>query len=436
MRLIGIFVFLVLAFNVVADQSNSYESSIKQLNSFLQNGEYQQAFEFASAQTDYLGEPKFDFLLGIASLKSSNVHEAVFAFERVVSYSPNWNDARLYLAQSYYLANNDKAAKQQLNILSQKTLSDRQTKQSLKLIELVDDRISSSKSKLAQSLSVTFGQDSNINAGTTEDSIFIPSLNADVPLTSASQETSGHYVQLGYSGRYQYKVSQKQSYLFNWGIADYQFGDLSQYNRTAFYGSGDARYKIGENTYIASLSIMPLWLDGDFYRMQTMAKAGLEHPISDTFTLLGSWSVGEINNNVANTLDMQVNTLSVGGRALFKNMLHSVNLSITSENAKIGAGNYNAKDSTQLMYRLGVMLGENQQYALSVGLAKQRYGDLHPLFLVKRDETLYSVSNSYQYKLDGGLAFRGALVYQDKTSNLDLYEYDRFDVSVAVVYQF
>ena len=51
-----------------------------------------------------MGQPEFDYLLGVAALDSGKLEEAIIAFERVLALIPNHAGAQMDLARAYYAA--------------------------------------------------------------------------------------------------------------------------------------------------------------------------------------------------------------------------------------------------------------------------------------------------------------------------------------------
>ena len=255
-------------------------------------------------------------------------------------------------------------------------------------------------------------------------------------MSQASKETSGHYIQLGYRGAYNKKLSQRETLKVNWNVVDIHYGDKSEYNRTVFGASGNYQYRLGNNDYKASLSVSPLLLAGSLYRTASQLRLGVSHAIDKGLYLDGSAWLGKVNNVVADSLDMSSSGYSVGVRFQSNSIIHQSNLSIISEDADNEFASHNAKDSVDLNYQLGFIISNEQQFSLLVGIQDSTYDAEHPLFLMTREETQRYLSNNYRYKYSEDLAIDAKVSLQDKSSNLTLYEYDRLDASVSLVYQF
>ena len=79
--------------------------ALERARGLLASGNPKQAYaELAPLQDKLLGQPEFDYLLGVSALDSGRVEEAVIAFERVLALIPNHAGAQMDLARAYYAA--------------------------------------------------------------------------------------------------------------------------------------------------------------------------------------------------------------------------------------------------------------------------------------------------------------------------------------------
>ena len=93
---------LALIASIFLSFSLSAASNYPKLEKSINAKQFQQAFQQASAmQSQNEGDPRFDFLYGLAALETGNYNEAVFALERVKFSTPNVIRPRLELARAY-----------------------------------------------------------------------------------------------------------------------------------------------------------------------------------------------------------------------------------------------------------------------------------------------------------------------------------------------
>ena len=81
------------------------QADLERAKSLIAAGDAKQAFELLAPQQDkQAGMPEFDYLLGVAALDSGRLEEAIIAFERVLAVLPNHAGAQMDLARAYYAA--------------------------------------------------------------------------------------------------------------------------------------------------------------------------------------------------------------------------------------------------------------------------------------------------------------------------------------------
>ncbi|WP_249318385.1 MULTISPECIES: hypothetical protein [unclassified Pseudoalteromonas] len=119
--------------NAKAQNNISYVKLLGELQYLISQKQFDEAYKSSQKHYKYLGEPDFDYLLGVSALNSGLSAPAVFAFERVIEAKPQWYEARLYLVKSYIAANNLPAANAQANVLINTDTSPKRVKNRLVL---------------------------------------------------------------------------------------------------------------------------------------------------------------------------------------------------------------------------------------------------------------------------------------------------------------
>ena len=81
----------------------------------LEAGDSQGAYDLLSPlEVDRAGDPRFDYLLGLAALETGRATEAVFAFERVLAVEPGNLLARADMARALAALNEMESARREL----------------------------------------------------------------------------------------------------------------------------------------------------------------------------------------------------------------------------------------------------------------------------------------------------------------------------------
>ena len=83
----------------------SQDDAVERAKRLLAAGNPKEAYsELSKVQDKLSGTPEFDYLLGVASLDSGRIDDAIIAFERVLALIPNHAGAQMDLARAYYTA--------------------------------------------------------------------------------------------------------------------------------------------------------------------------------------------------------------------------------------------------------------------------------------------------------------------------------------------
>lgn len=78
---------------------------IERAKAALAAGDAKQAYaDLAPLGNQLSGQPEYDYLLGVAALDSGRIDEAIIAFERVLALIPNHAGAQMDIARAYYAA--------------------------------------------------------------------------------------------------------------------------------------------------------------------------------------------------------------------------------------------------------------------------------------------------------------------------------------------
>lgn len=114
----------LLFFSSMALASSS--ASLDKLEVLIRQQDHAAAWQLAQQlMPEQEGEPRFDYLFGLAARSAGQLHQAVFALERALLSQPQSSDIRLALAVSYYDLGNLPAAEREITLLEKTTLPDR-----------------------------------------------------------------------------------------------------------------------------------------------------------------------------------------------------------------------------------------------------------------------------------------------------------------------
>ncbi|WP_372862345.1 hypothetical protein [Pseudoalteromonas sp.] len=429
--------FALVSINTIAQDDTTYIKLIGKLKHDITEQEFSSAYQTSLENSQYLGEPDFDYLLGVAALNSGLSAPAVFAFERVVESMPTWYEARLYLAKAYLAANNLPAASSQSLVLINNAATPENIKNNAQLLLVASQpKQLSAKQTYKQSIQVAYGNDNNVNAGTSEDTILIPNLGSFL-LSPESKSTEDDYVKLSYKGHYAKPLDEQNSLSFGIVTDWYKFHQLSQYDRVNTNFSGRYQHQFNNNTRLyTQANIAPLFLDGEHYRTESSIMGGASYNLDKRLSLFSGLSLGIMNNAFDEKLDHSFVSLNLGANYTSSTWFQSVGAYYKTENADINEGKYNSRNISSIYYQSNTLLARRWQLLTQAGYQWIDYQAQHPLFLQPRNDNLLMLSGSLKYLVNKDLALQLEVNFQDKSSDIMLFEYDRLDANLSATYSF
>lgn len=224
---------LLFTSNAIDAKTFRDNSAYVELRQKIQENDANSAWQLATnLEDEHLGDVDFDFLYGLAALQVKENERAVYAFERVVANKPQWLDAQLYLARTYHLMKNYHAS----NDITQSLINIDAISPKLKAsAENLNRQSHAALNKqslfIQQSVNVSLGYDSNINAGTSEDNIYLPFLDQEIILSENSKENSDSYLGLGYQLIGSKALTQSSKLTFFGSGKLHNFNNDSEFNR-------------------------------------------------------------------------------------------------------------------------------------------------------------------------------------------------------------
>lgn len=405
----------------------------------LKANDIEKAWSLAQKESsDWLGEPPFDFLYGLAAYGSREFHHAVFAFERVVAHKPRWIEARVHLARAYAAIKNYSATIDQIAILKRDALIPEKWQGTIdKLESIATKAVSNQALRIAQSAKLVVGYDSNVNAGTTEKTIFIPRLGAEVELFEDSLETADQFATASYSLNLAKPINQTSNWNLNVFSQFNQYQELTQYSHLNLnlLGSYDYQLDLAGKALKTELGVQvsPLWLGGSFYRMETSVFAGIKRAITKSYRVSVDVNYGQTDNDINDLLDTENVGFAINNQLFLAESLHSIKFSTRKETGSDAAIN---RQIFSLNYHLQYPVDEQWLLLGSVGLQHTKYDEKHPIFEDVREEDLKLAQFVTRYSLNEKFIIELAVKVQDKNSNIDLFTYERSVVSLGGQYIF
>ena len=426
---------------------------VENARKLLAAGNPKQAYaELIAVQNRLSGMPEFDYLLGVAALDSGKLEDAIIAFERVLAVLPNHAGAQMDLARAYYAAGSFDLA--EAAFVKLRGANPPQAAQIAinRYIEAINQRKQQLRAGWSAFGELGVGYDSNIT-GVPAD--FFTAAQQSVGIgfnpTGNSVKRSAWFAQGAAGGEYSHPLSRGWS-LFAGGEAR---GRLYRHESDFNLGQVEAHFgaalNAGDDQYRVSASYTPFWQEG-----AAPAAAGSDKLTNDrrVAVLAGDWRHA-IDTRTQVGLGVQLNTIRFPENPLedFNEVLvsgswlHSYEgrgsplLYLTGFITEDRALNEfdNGVDGTSSKSKNLIGARSYFQYSLSPKLqAFNSLGVIH-----RRDKDDWARSNLIQRGRDTyfdialGLAWgfrdkcamRLQYVFSHNSSNIDIYDFDRHEVS-------
>jgi tetratricopeptide (TPR) repeat protein len=423
--------------NTIADNSNtSRQQNIKAAAAALKAGNAAQAYALLTPyQSELAGDPEFDYLLGIASLDSGKINEAIFALERVLAVRPNHLQARAEIARAYLAAGEISASKEEFEAVQKQNPPKEVSATIQKYLDIIETGIAAKKFSLRAYVEVMAGSDSNVNSATSNRQIAVPLFGgALMNLNAAGVANSDTFgsIATGFSLRNELKS----------GLALVGGANISKRNNATQLefntGNADANVGIslgsGKDSYLVVLQFQSFALDNVRYR--------------DAIGMTGQWQ-RNLNSGSQLSSYLQYSSLSyptqttrdadryvLGGA--YATSLGSNSATVIYSGIYAGAEKPRQSGVAYLgntLYggRIGAehKLGDSLALLASASMEARMHDGSDTLFLVKRSDTQYDLKISMNYIPAKAWTISPSVAYTSNNSNIVINKYDRTVIAIS-----
>lgn len=443
---------LTLSGNVLAAPADEVKVLLEQENP-------QAAYALARANLEQMGDPTFDFYYGIAAVESGRAGEGVLALERYLLQFPDNGSARFQLAKAYFMLGEDQSAREEFSALLPQAVDKEKI-----AIERYLDAIRTRESRYRPSANVFLdaglGYDSNINAGMDAGaSASLPGGTVLPPLANnavAEKEAAPYYtVGVGASGAY--PLQPGLTLVGSAGIDTRKHvGDNDEmFDQSAAGLSGGLAHLSGKNLLRAGIGVGQNWIDDQTF-LRTASVSGewahqFDHYNRFNFSLSYSDQAFEetcvydfkdtskpcrqIDNSVR---DADTTGIALGWTRAFALPWQPVfNMMVSYADEK------NQKNRSDLSRDIvGVRIHAtatpvaNVGAGIGLGLQKSKFSDKFFGTSEARQDDVLSVDGFVSYFFSKQLSTRAEIQWTEQDSNVGLFDYDRYIVSVKARYEF
>lgn len=411
------------------------------LKTLFNNYQRQQAYDYARQYLAQMeGDPYFDYMYGVSAIDAGHASQGVFALERVLLAYPDDHVARLELARGYFILEEYPRARQEFEkvlALNPPKAVQETTQNFLDQIRLKEARYRTTSSGY---VALGYGSDTNVNSGVDQDKLtVITSLDAN----SLGQDDSFSNL----SGAWQITVPFAPGWMFNTGInADIRKNSqLSQFDTlTGTLQLGVSRL-FKDSQYKGTLLYQDFNLDGDKYRSLAGLNLDWIYAITQKSRLTTNLQYVLLDYPDQDSRNSSLASLSLSYSYSFSGSLSpyvflSANIGQeTPDDDSQGAKSNTDRSITGLRTGINLTFTPRLAFQTSVGLQKSEYGaeQTFPAFFgITRSDDFVTADMAllWLFSKDWRLDTRASYIKND--SNVELYNYDRTQVSLSVNYAF
>jgi hypothetical protein len=400
----------------------------------------------AKAEADYralsaeartrAGDPAFDYALGLAALDTGRYGEAIIALQRVLAVQPENAAARAELARAYALAGDiDTARAQFATVVDDPSLPDPVRQRFTGFVRQFDKQIKGGGSDISGFVDARFGHDSNINSATELNSIVIPLFSflgpGQLGGAAIAQADEFYDITAGISG---VTAISRQDRLFasvlgNWrdNVTTSLF-DQAALTATAGYAHSFA------NQDVLSISgqVQEFWLDRGSFRTSAGVTAQYTRPLSGgrAVTASAQWNRLDFAGDPLRDADRYAASLGFVGKRF------AATLTGGTEQTRRQAGDHLSFDFVAVNIGAEVPVAKRIAAVGGFGFDLRRHGTDDPLFLTGRKDERLDLSAGLKVALLDRLFLQPIATYSRNWSNIALFDFERWTVSVGARFEF
>jgi tetratricopeptide (TPR) repeat protein len=392
------------------------------------DGQFEAAYKLGKTMPGVQGDPHFDFLFGVAAINVGRVPEGVLALERHLAAVPGNDRARLDLARGYFELGDYVRARSEFEfVLRYNPPKDVRSNIERYLDAMQTRDAFANKASSQLYLELGAGRDSNVNAGTYNSQITLPTGPVVLADNTSRAAASNTYTIAG-AGQWVRRVTP--------AFAVFGGGDFSQKSNVSasafdtFNASVNAGFSVvsGSILYKLTMADAVMFVDKARYRGALSATGEAQYGYGDGLMFNGVLQYAEQAYSASNSIrDSKTLTYGAGLQKLFTGAWRPA---LGFQVSRTEEQNLNQRDDlnrSTTTVQMSMAFNPTDQLGLSLGVARQHSGfDAADIaFATVRSDKLWSVDLSANYALSRHWVVRGEVQWSENSSNQDLYAFKR-----------
>lgn len=437
---LSILVVLAFMFTNLPHALAAQDQTLMTASALIKSGDSKAAYNLLEPlESERSGDMDFDYLFGIAAIDSGNVTRGVFALERVLAVDPGNAEARAEIARAYYqLGENETAKAEFQSVLEQQPPED--AKQVInKFLSAIDKNLGLA-TRYAAYLDFSIGHDSNTNSATSTANVALPVFGGIVlQLNKAAQQRPSRFFSLAAGASFQYPVSKTVSVFGS--VSGIEKSNIREttFDTDSIDFSLGGQYKFGPNAYTLSYQDGNYYVNSENFRHAYGLSGQWQHDVNATNQASVFFQAVRLDYPGQSVRDADRYLVGTGwGHAFGGDKSPVVFLS-----AYVGEENERASNVANLGndffgFRAGGQFTYNPRtvFYATTTYEYRDYGGADPVFLNTRRDDQYDISFGMRYLPGYSWTIRPQFSYTKNSSNIVLYDYDRYLLSVSFRHDF
>ena len=384
----------------------------------------------------YAGDPKFDYLLGIAALDSGRADMATLVFERVLAVNPDFVGARLDMARAYFQLGDLPRAKTEFETVQQQNPPPAARQSVERYLKAIEERSKIRQTQITGFAEFSMGRDNNVNNSSSATTVTVPALgNLIFTLDPRNVQRSDSYTN--------YAVGADINHIIGQGMAVYG-GASTRYRVNSSEDTFDYNSIEGHGgiSYATPSALFRLGINGErFYLDHAVSRnsAGLNGDarfVLDPANILlafAQYNRFRFEQAALTVNDFNQALLGGGYLRLFADGASSItaNAFIGKENDINGRADGD-KDTTGIRLGGQYRLRDDIDLFASFGAQKGKYNKLNIAFQAMREDRQYDAVLGITWRLDKDWTLRPQILRIRNDSNIQINAYKRTDYSVTI----
>lgn len=390
------------------------------------------------------GEVRFDYLIGIAALDSGKPDKATIAFERVLAVDPNFAGARLDMARAYFQLGDLPRARTEFQQVMEQNPPDAAKVTIQKFLDAIKAQEETKRTHITGYIEGVAGRDNNVNNSTSQAQILVPLFNAIFTLNPTNVKMADNYSGLAAGAEINRQLNQGATLYAGADVHQHSNVSKTDFSSTTLDEHAGISFVKGKEIFNVGVLGSQFSLANTHNRDTTGINTEWRHTFSPSnqFNAFAQLSKNRFVDDAMKVNDFDVTTLGVGwmhvlpnGKSvLFGSLYHGrendiAPVTVTNPDGGRADGN---KSFNGLRAGAQTPVRDNLDLFASFGFQQGMYDKYNVAFMQTRVDRMDDFSVGANWHWDKSWTIRPQAALSRNNSNIEIYSFDRTDVSVTV----